>query len=69
MDTAQESSEYWTRQKVTFNTAYGNERMSAYVYLPRNASIQMKRSFSSRGPTPYMCDRARTWTYSVSASS
>ena len=37
-DPAQESSEYWTRQKVTFNTAYGNERMSAYVYLPRNAS-------------------------------
>ena len=32
-----ESSEYWTRQKVKFNAAYGNERMSAYIYLPRNS--------------------------------
>jgi serine/threonine protein kinase/formylglycine-generating enzyme required for sulfatase activity/cephalosporin-C deacetylase-like acetyl esterase len=38
MDPSQESSEYWTKQKVTFNTAYGNERMSAYIYLPRNAT-------------------------------
>ena len=36
-DPVEESSEYWTRQKVTFNAAYGNERMSAYVYLPRNS--------------------------------
>lgn len=26
----------WTRQKITFNTAYGNERMSAFLFLPRN---------------------------------
>jgi len=32
-----ESNEYWTKQKVTYNTAYGNERMSAYIYLPKNA--------------------------------
>lgn len=32
-----ESNTYWTKQKVTFNAAYGNERMSAYVYLPKNA--------------------------------
>jgi hypothetical protein len=31
-----DSSAYWTSQKVTFDTAYGNERMSAYVYLPKN---------------------------------
>lgn len=36
MDSVDESNAYWTRQKVTFNTAYGNERMSAYVYLPKN---------------------------------
>ena len=36
-DPVDESGEYWTRQKVTFNAAYGNERMSAYVYLPRNS--------------------------------
>src|SRR4029077_11081888 len=31
-----DSNAYWTSQKVTFDTAYGNERMSAYVYLPKN---------------------------------
>jgi formylglycine-generating enzyme required for sulfatase activity/dienelactone hydrolase len=37
LDQVQESNEYWTRQKVTFSTAYG-ERMAAYVYLPKNAA-------------------------------
>jgi len=32
------SNAYWTKQKVTFSTAYGNERMSAYVFLPKNTS-------------------------------
>ena len=36
-DPVDERGKYWTRQKVTFNAAYGNERMSAYVYLPRNS--------------------------------
>jgi dienelactone hydrolase len=27
----------WTREKVTFRTAYGNERMAAYLYLPKHA--------------------------------
>jgi serine/threonine protein kinase/formylglycine-generating enzyme required for sulfatase activity/dienelactone hydrolase len=36
MDSVDESNMYWTKQKVTFNTAYGNERMSAYVFLPKN---------------------------------
>ncbi|HVQ14486.1 MAG TPA: protein kinase, partial [Vicinamibacterales bacterium] len=27
----------WTREKVTFNAAYGGERMSAYLFLPKNA--------------------------------
>jgi eukaryotic-like serine/threonine-protein kinase len=38
MDSVDESNTYWTKQKVTFNAAYGNERMSAYVYLPKNVS-------------------------------
>ena len=37
LDPVQESNEFWTKQKVTFNTAYG-ERMSAYLYLPKNAT-------------------------------
>jgi eukaryotic-like serine/threonine-protein kinase len=38
MDSVDDSNEYWTRQKVTFNTAYGNERMSAYLFLPKKTS-------------------------------
>src|ERR1035438_7152983 len=28
----------WTREKVSFNAAYGNERVIVYLYLPKNAS-------------------------------
>ena len=38
LDAVEESNEYWTKQKVTFNAAYGNERVSAYVYLPKHAT-------------------------------
>jgi len=38
IEAVDESSANWTKQKVTFNTAYGNERMSAYVFLPKNTS-------------------------------
>ncbi len=31
------SSPYWRREKVAFQAAYGNERMSANLYLPKNA--------------------------------
>jgi eukaryotic-like serine/threonine-protein kinase len=37
-DPREESNEYWTKQKVTFNAAYGNERVTAYVYLPKNST-------------------------------
>jgi len=31
-----ESSKDWVREKVTFDAAYGNERVIAFLYLPRN---------------------------------
>ena len=31
-----ESASDWRREKVTFNAAYDNERVIAYLYLPRN---------------------------------
>jgi dienelactone hydrolase len=30
-------SEDWSREKITFNTAYGHERMWAYLFLPKRA--------------------------------
>jgi eukaryotic-like serine/threonine-protein kinase len=38
LDPVEENTEFWRKQKVTFNTAYGNERMSAYLFLPKNAA-------------------------------
>jgi dienelactone hydrolase len=34
VESAQEEKE-WIREKITFNAAYGNERMAAYLFLPK----------------------------------
>jgi pimeloyl-ACP methyl ester carboxylesterase len=33
-----DQSDSWSRTKVTFDAAYGHERVAAYLYLPKNAS-------------------------------
>jgi hypothetical protein len=33
-----EKPEDWIKERITFNTSYNNERLIAYLYLPRNAS-------------------------------
>ncbi|HEX7494389.1 MAG TPA: SUMF1/EgtB/PvdO family nonheme iron enzyme [Bacteroidales bacterium] len=30
------SDKYWTKQKISFNAAYNNERVVAYLFLPKN---------------------------------
>ncbi len=35
-DPTVQESEYWRRERVTFNAAYNGERMDAYIYLPLN---------------------------------
>jgi serine/threonine protein kinase/dienelactone hydrolase len=37
VDEVDDSHESWRREKVSFAAAYGNERIPAYLYLPRNA--------------------------------
>ncbi|MBE3131918.1 MAG: SUMF1/EgtB/PvdO family nonheme iron enzyme, partial [Acidobacteria bacterium] len=32
-----DSREYWRKEKITFDAGYGNERVIAYLFLPRNA--------------------------------
>jgi dienelactone hydrolase/predicted Ser/Thr protein kinase len=32
------SSPYWRRQRITFDAAYGNERVIAYLFLPKSVS-------------------------------
>jgi dienelactone hydrolase len=48
----------WRKEKITFNAAYGNERMLLYLYLPRNATppyqavIHFPGSYARFWPTP-----------------
>ena len=32
-----DTSPYWRRERISFSAAYGNERVVAYLYLPKNA--------------------------------
>jgi len=36
VESVDDSSRYWTREKVTFDAAYGGEKVIAYVFLPKN---------------------------------
>lgn len=36
VESADESPDVWRKEKVTFAAAYGNERMAAYLFLPKS---------------------------------
>ena len=36
IESEDDSSDYWIKQKVTFDAAYGNERVAAYIFVPRH---------------------------------
>jgi len=38
LESEDDSSPYWRKQRVTFNAAYGGERVIAYLYLPKGVS-------------------------------
>jgi formylglycine-generating enzyme required for sulfatase activity len=38
VESVDDSALHWRRETVTFNAAYGNERVMAYLFLPRNAA-------------------------------
>jgi formylglycine-generating enzyme required for sulfatase activity/dienelactone hydrolase len=37
IDEVDDSSPYWRKERVSFSAAYGNERVPAFVFLPKNA--------------------------------
>ncbi len=37
VEAVDDSSPYWRKETVSFDAAYGNERVTAYLFLPRNA--------------------------------
>jgi formylglycine-generating enzyme required for sulfatase activity/dienelactone hydrolase len=38
IESEDDTSPYWRRQRITFNAAYGNERVIAYLFLPKSSS-------------------------------
>jgi dipeptidyl aminopeptidase/acylaminoacyl peptidase len=36
VESVDDRSEYWRKERITFNAAYGNERMVAYLFLPKH---------------------------------
>jgi eukaryotic-like serine/threonine-protein kinase len=38
VESEDDSSPYWREQRITFNAAYGNERVIAYLFLPKNVT-------------------------------
>ncbi len=38
IESTDDSYPYWRKEKVSFTAAYGNERVPAYLFLPKNAS-------------------------------
>jgi len=38
IESVDESSEYWIREKITYDAAYGNERIPAYLFRPRSVA-------------------------------
>ena len=37
IESADDTPEHWRTEKISFQAAYGNERVTAYLFLPRNA--------------------------------
>ena len=47
----------WTREKVSFDAAYGHERVIAYLYLPRNVSPPFQLVMYYPGGLAYLADK------------
>ena len=38
IESTDDTSPYWIKEKITYDAAYGNERIIAYLFLPKNSS-------------------------------
>ena len=68
VDSREKSPGGWTREKVSFDAAYGGERIVAYLFLPSNAhALRIRPSFTSQGVQSRGRPRARTWRATTSS--
>jgi predicted esterase len=55
-----ETTEEWTRQKVSFDAAYQGERVVAHLYLPRNAAPPFQTVVYFPGSSGFYADKLDT---------
>ena len=52
-----EVTEGWSRSKVTFDAAYGHERVTAYLFLPKNATPPLQTIVYFPGAVAFLQDK------------
>ena len=57
---ADDSSPYWRKEKVSFDAAYDNEKVVAYLFLPKNAAPPFQTLVFFLVPMPFGCVPAKT---------
>jgi dienelactone hydrolase len=67
VESRDESSEEWTLEKISFDTAYGKERMPAYLFLPKNSPPPYQTVVYFPGQGSYESDSSKNldeyWEY------
>jgi dienelactone hydrolase/predicted Ser/Thr protein kinase len=67
-----EDSKDWTQEKITFDAAYGKERVTAYLFLPKNSTppfqtvIYFPGAGSAYQPSSQEMDKYMEFTYFLS---
>ena len=58
------TAEDWTREKVSFNAAYGGERVIAYLYLPKSTAPPFQTVVYYPGSESYFVDKFDDYGFS-----
>ena len=68
-ESADESSEYFRKERVSYSAAYAGERIPAILYLPRNARPPYQAVVWAPGGYASSCVRSKTLRRNTSSSS
>ncbi len=78
IESTDSSAPNWTKEKISFNAAYGNERMAAYLFLPKKGkppfqtviyfpggNVINQRSSKNIAPTDFILMSGRAFFYPI----
>lgn len=58
IESTDESSEYWVRQKISFNASPGGERIVVHVYLPKQSEPPYQPNIAFQGAGNFLRERS-----------